>query len=84
MTKIFLNNLQKGIRKAGIETIAGIWEHMDYAERTDIEIICARKGLTLSLHNIAKVLSEEANLLKVVYVNAEEAEKRDLEILATM
>lgn len=82
MTKVFLNNLQKGIKKAGMKTIAGLWEHMNYAERTDIEIICERKGLALSLHNISKVLSEETSLLKVVYENAEEAEKRDLEALA--
>ena len=84
MTKVFLNNLQKGVKKAGMDTIAGLWEHMNYAERADIEIICERKGIALSLHNIAKLLSENEGILKAVYENAEEAEKRDLEALAML
>jgi hypothetical protein len=83
MTKDFLNKLKKGIRKAGMETIAGIWEHMNSAERTDIEIICERKGTALNLTNIAETLSENDSLLEAVYNHAEEAEKRDLEILAS-
>ena len=83
MTKEFLKKMQKGIRKASMETIAGIWEHMNFAERTDIEIICERKGAVLSLTNIAETLSENDSLLEAVYNHAEEAEKRDLEILAS-
>lgn len=84
MTKVFLENLQKGISKADMGTIKGLWEHMAYAERTDIEIICERKGLALSLHNIAKLLSENEEILKAVYENAEPAEKRDLDALSML
>ena len=56
---------------------------MNFAERTDIEIICERKGTVLSLTNIAETLSENDSLLEAVYNHAEEAEKRDLEILAS-
>ena len=83
MTKELLKKMQKSIRKAGMETIAGIWEHMNSAERTDIEIICERKGATLSLANIAETLAENDSLLEAVYNHAKEAEKRDLEILAS-
>jgi hypothetical protein len=83
MTKEFLKKMQKGIGKAGMETIAGIWKHMKFAERTDIQIICERKGVALSLTNIAETLSENDSLLEAVYNHAEEAEKRDLEILAS-
>ena len=82
MTKEFLKKMQKGIKKTGMETIAEIWEHMNSAERTDIEIICERKGVALSLTNIAETLSENVSLLEAVYNHAEKAEKRDLEILA--
>jgi hypothetical protein len=82
MTKVFLENLQKGISKADMKTIAGLWQYMNYAERMDIEIICERKGIALNLHNIKKVLSENKELLKAVYENAADAEKRDLEALA--
>lgn len=56
MTKLFFENLKKGMINAGMETIAGLWEHMNFAERTDIEILCERKGLPLNLHNIRKIL----------------------------
>ena len=82
MTKSFLENLKKGIKKADISTIAGLWEHMKSAERTDIEILCERKGLSLNLHNIRKILSENESVLKAVFNNAELAEKTDMEILA--
>lgn len=82
MTKNFLNKLKKGIRKAGMGTIAGLWEHMNYSEATDIAILCERKGVALSLTNIAETLSENDSLLEAVYNHAEEAEKTDLEILA--
>lgn len=84
MTKVFLEKLQKGISKADMGTIKGLWEHMAYAERTDIEIICERKGIALNLHNIKKVLSENKELLKAVYENAALAEQRDLDALAML
>lgn len=82
MTKEFLNKLKKGIRKAGMGTIAGLWKHMNCSEATDIAILCERKGLALNLVNIAKTLSENDSLLEAVYNHAEVAEKTDLEILA--
>ena len=81
MTKENLKKMQNGIKKAGMETIKGIWEHMNYSESTDISILCERKGITLSLANIAKTLAENESLLEAVYIHANEAEKRDLEIL---
>jgi hypothetical protein len=82
MTKLFLKNLKKGIKKTDISTIAGLWEHMRSAERTDITILCERKGIACSLHNIREILSENESLLKAVYNYADAAEQRDLEILA--
>ena len=83
MTKEFLKKMQKGIKKAGMGTIDGIWEYMNPTERRDIEIICERKGIALNLTNIAKTLSENDSLLEAVYNHAKEAEKRDLETLAS-
>ena len=62
MTKEFLNKLQKGIKNAGMETIAGLWENMSTSESTDIRILCERKGLALSLNNIAEILSNNSGI----------------------
>ena len=84
MTKEFLNRLQKGVKKAGMGTISGIWKHMNTSESTDIRILCERKGLALSLNNIAEILSNNSGLLEAVYNHAADSEKRDLETLALM
>ena len=84
MTKDFLNKLQKGIKNAGMETIAGLWKNMSTSESTDIRILCERKDLALSLNNIAEILSNNSGLLEAVYEHSAEPEQRDLETLALM
>ena len=55
---------------------------MEVPEKTDVKILCERKGLPLNLHNIQKMLLENESLLMAVYETARMAEKTDMEILA--
>ena len=82
MTKLFSEDLKKGIKNAGEETIEAIWKHMEEPEKRDVKILCERKGLSLDLHSIQETLAENESLLMAVYNTAKFAEKTDLEILA--
>lgn len=79
-----INELQKAIEKAGKETIMGLYNHMNYSEKEDINILLNRENKCCSADNIKEILTNKENtsLLYDIYKYAEEAEKRDLEILS--
>ena len=79
-----LNELKKAIRKADVETMIGIWKHMHYSEKEDIRIILSRTNVPWTFNSIENILLHNDTLLLAVYNHADEAEKRDLEILASM
>lgn len=76
--------LKKAIRKADVDTMIGIWKHMPYSEKEDIRIILSRKNVPWTFNSIKNILLHNDTLLLAVYEHAEEGEKRDLEILASM
>lgn len=79
-----INELKKAIRKANVDTMIGIWEHMHYSEKEDIRIILSRTNVPWTFNSIENILLHNDTLLLAVYNHADEAEKRDLEILASM
>lgn len=76
--------LKKAIRKADVNTMIGIWKHMHYSEKEDIRIILSRTNVPWTFNSIENILLHNDMLLLAVYNHADEAEKRDLEILASM
>ena len=79
-----IKNLRKAINNAGKETIMGLYNHMNYSEKEDINILLNREKKCCSADNIKQILTNEENtsLLYSIYKYAEEGEKRDLEILS--
>ena len=79
-----INELKKAIRNADVNTMIGIWKHMHYSEKEDIRIILSRTNAPWTFNSIENILLHNDTLLLAVYNHANEAEKRDLEILASM
>ena len=50
-----INELKKAIEKAGKETIMGLYNHMNYSEKEDINILLNRENKCCSADNIKEI-----------------------------